>query len=138
MRNQSGHGKHRSPQRKNRMWSSLTSWCWSTTKATRKPAYRQSSEIDEKGKAKTVPVNKKNENSFLKFDKNSSILENFIKNFWSQFKEPTHLRLIRMTIHDYKQNKEAIKDLSQGKETDAVKESSNATKPTERKQEGTE
>lgn len=80
------------------------------------------SEIDEKGKAKTVPVNKKNENSFLKFDKGSSILENFIKNFWSQFKEPTHFRLIRMTIHDYKQNKEAIKDLSQGKETDAVKE----------------
>lgn len=80
------------------------------------------SEIDEKGKAKTIPVNKKNENSFLKFDKNSSILENFIKNFWSQFKEPTHLRLIRMTVHDYKQNKEAIKDLSQGKETDAVKE----------------
>lgn len=78
--------------------------------------------IDEKGKAKTVPVNKKNENSFLKFDKNSSILENFIKNFWSQLKEPTHFRLIRMTIQDYKQNKEAIKDLSQGKETDAVKE----------------
>lgn len=80
------------------------------------------SEIDEKGKAKTVSANKKNENSFLKFDKNSSILENFIKNFWSQLKEPTHFRLIRMTIHDYKQNKEAIKDLSQGKETDAVKE----------------
>ena len=78
--------------------------------------------IDEKGEAKTIPVNKKNENSFLKFDKNSSILENFIKNFWSQLKEPTHFRLIRMTIHDYKQNKEAIKDLSQGKETDAVKE----------------
>lgn len=27
-----------------------------------------------------------------------------------------------MTIHDYKQNRQAIKDLSQGKETDAVKE----------------
>lgn len=78
--------------------------------------------IDEKGKAKTVPADEKNENSFLKFDKNSSILENFIKNFWSQLKAPTHFRLIRMTIHDYKQNKEAIKDLSQGKETDAVKE----------------
>ena len=78
--------------------------------------------IDEKGKAKTVPALAKNENSFLKFDKNSSILENFIKNFWSQLKEPTHFRLIRMTIHDYKQNKQAIKDLSQGKETDAVKE----------------
>ena len=80
------------------------------------------SEIDGKGKAKTVPAEEKNENSFLKFEKNSSILENFIRNFWSQLKEPTHFRLIRMTIHDYKQNKQAIKDLSQGKETDAVKE----------------
>ncbi|WP_455674427.1 DUF3945 domain-containing protein [Phocaeicola sp.] len=78
--------------------------------------------IDEKGKAKTVPADKKNENSFLKFEKNSSILENFIKNFWSQLKEPTHFRLIRMTVNDYKRNKQAIKDLSQGKETDAVKE----------------
>ena len=80
------------------------------------------SEIDGKGKARTVPAEEKNKNSFLKFEKNSSILENFIKNFWSQFKEPTHFRLIRMTVHDYKQNKQAIKDLSQGKETDAVKE----------------
>lgn len=80
------------------------------------------SEIDEKGKVRTVPAEEKNENSFLKFEKNSSILENFIRNFWSQLKEPTHFRLIRMTIHDYKQNKQAIKDLSQGKETDAVKE----------------
>ena len=78
--------------------------------------------IDEKGKAQTVPADERNENSFLKFEKISSILENFIKNFWSQLKEPTHFRLIRMTIHDYKQNKQAIKDLSQGKETDTVKE----------------
>ena len=46
------------------------------------------SEIDKDGKVKTVPADEKNENSFLKFDKNSSILENFIKNFWSQCKEP--------------------------------------------------
>lgn len=78
--------------------------------------------IDEKGKVQTVPADERNENSFLKFEKNSSILENFIKNFWSQLKEPTHFRLIRMTIHDYKQNKQAIKDLSQGKETNTVKE----------------
>ena len=70
----------------------------------------------------TVPADERNENSFLKFEKNSSILENFIKNFLSQLKEPTHFRLIRMTIHDYKQNKQAIRDLSQGKETDTVKE----------------
>ena len=80
------------------------------------------SEIDKDGKFKTVPADEKNENSFLKFDKNSSILENFIKNFWSQFKEPTHFRLLRMTFHDYKVNKQAIKDLAEGKKTDAVKE----------------
>lgn len=73
------------------------------------------SEIDKDGKAKTVPADEKNENSFLKFDKNSSILENFIKNFWSQLKEPTHFRLLRMTFHDYKMNKQAIKDLAEGK-----------------------
>lgn len=80
------------------------------------------SQADEKGNYKTVPPDEKNENSFLKFDKNSSILENFIKNFWSQFKEPTHFRLLRMTYNDYKRNKQAIKDLAEGKQTDAVKE----------------
>ena len=78
--------------------------------------------IDGQGKVKTVPADERNENSFLKFDKNSSILENFIKNFWSQLKNPTHFRLIRMTVHDYKMNKQAIKDLAEGKQTDAVKE----------------
>lgn len=79
------------------------------------------SEIGKDGKVKTVPANEQNENSFLKFDKNSSILENFIKNFWSQLKEPTHFRLLRMTIHDYKMNKQALNDLANGKQTDAVK-----------------
>ena len=80
------------------------------------------SKADEKGNYQTVAPEEKNENSFLKFDKNSSILENFIKNFWSQLKEPTHFRLIRMTFNDYKQNKQALKDLTEGKNTDAVKE----------------
>lgn len=80
------------------------------------------SQVDEKGNCKTVPPDEKNENSFLKFDKNSSILANFIKNFWSQLKEPTHFRLLRMTYNDYKRNKQAIKDLAEGKQTDAVKE----------------
>ena len=80
------------------------------------------SKADEKSNYQTVTPEEKNENSFLKFDKNSSILENFIKNFWSQLKEPTHFRLIRMTFNDYKQNKQALKDLAEGKKTDAVKE----------------
>ena len=87
-----------------------------------KEGLRVISKMDEKGNYQTVTPEEKNENSFLKFDKNSSILENFIKNFWSQLKEPTHFRLIRMTFNDYKQNKQALKDLAEGKNTDAVKE----------------
>ena len=80
------------------------------------------SQVDAKGNYKTVPPDRKHENSFLKFDKNSSILENFIRNFWRQFKEPTHFRLLRMTYNDYKRNRQALDDLAQGKQTDAVKE----------------
>lgn len=80
------------------------------------------SQVDDKGNYKTVPPDRKHENSFLKFDKNSSILENFIRNFWRQFKEPTHFRLLRMTYNDYKRNRQALDDLAQGKQTDAVKE----------------
>lgn len=52
-----------------------------------KEGLRVISKMDEKGNYQTVTPEEKNENSFLKFDKNSSILENFIKNFWSQLKE---------------------------------------------------
>ena len=37
-------------------------------------------------------------------------------------KEPTHFRLLRMTVNDYKRNRQAIKDLAEGKRTDAVRE----------------
>lgn len=80
------------------------------------------SKMDEKGNYHTVTPEEKSENSFLKFDKNSSILENFIKSFWNQMKEPTHFRLIRITFNDYKQNKHAFRDLAEGKKTDAIKE----------------
>lgn len=80
------------------------------------------SQVDEKGNYRTVPPDRKHENSFLKFDRNSNILENFIRNFWRQFKEPTHFRLLRMTYNDYKRNRQALDDLTKGKQTDAVKE----------------
>ena len=80
------------------------------------------SEVDRNGNYKTVDLQEKKEHEFLKFDKNSSILENFIKNFWRQLKNPTHFRLIRLTLDDYRRNKQVLKDLAAGKETDAVKE----------------
>ena len=73
---------------------------------------------------KTVPADERNENSFLKFDKNSSILENFIKNFWSQLKDPTRFGILsvkdkHLDDHDVRQ---AIEDIAAGKKTDAVEE----------------
>ena len=80
------------------------------------------SEVDENGNYKAVQPKEENEKDFLKFDKNSSILENFLQNFWKQLKNPTHFQLIRLTINDYKRNRQATKDLAEGKKTDAVKE----------------
>ena len=87
-----------------------------------KSGVRAVSGTDTEGNIQTVPADEKHENSFLKFDRNSSILENFIRNFWSQLKEPTHFQLLRMTFADYKRNKQALKDLAAGKKTDTVRE----------------
>ena len=82
------------------------------------------SEIDGEGKVRTVPAEEKNENSFLKFEKNSSILENFIRNFWSQLKDPTRFGILSIkedTLDDPKV-RQAVEDLAAGKKTDAVEE----------------
>ena len=43
---------------------------------------------DEKGGLKTVSSTAEHEQSFLKFDKHSNALENFLSNFIRQFKPP--------------------------------------------------
>lgn len=82
------------------------------------------SKIGQDGKHETVPVDKKHKNSFLKVDKYSSIVENFFKNFWSQLKDPTHFGILSMKMKELEkpENQQAIKDLAEGKKTDAVAE----------------
>ncbi|WP_373247796.1 DUF4099 domain-containing protein [Bacteroides thetaiotaomicron] len=50
---------------------------------------------DEKGELKTVPPTAEHEQSFLKFDKHSNALENFLSNFMRQFKNPTSLHFFK-------------------------------------------
>lgn len=85
---------------------------------------RAVSKLDKDGKYETVPADEKHKNSFLKIDRYSSIVENFFKNLWSQFKDPTHFGILTMKMNemDKPENKQAIKDLAEGKETDAVAE----------------
>lgn len=82
------------------------------------------SKLDKNGKHETVPVDEKHKNSFLKVDKYSSIVENFFKNLWSQLKDPTRFGILSMKMKelDKPENKQAIKDLAEGKKTDAVAE----------------
>lgn len=80
------------------------------------------SKIDKNGKAEMIPADEKNHEDFLKIDKHSSIVENFISNFWRQLKNPTHFSLIRMAFNDYRENRKALSDIANGRETDRTKE----------------
>ena len=82
------------------------------------------SKIGKDGKYSTVPADKEHRNSFLKIDRYASMFENFLKNFWSQLKDPTRFGILTIkedTLDDPKV-RQAIEDLAAGKKTDAVEE----------------
>ena len=82
------------------------------------------SEISKNGKYSTVPADKEHQNSFLKIDRYATFFENFLKNFWSQLKDPTHFGLFTMKEEEFDKPevKQAIEDLAEGKKTKAVEE----------------
>ncbi len=91
--------------------------------------YRRS-QIDKDGRYKTVPADKEHTNSFLKIDRYADMFENFLKNFWSQLKDPTRFGILSVkedTLDDPKV-RQTIEDLAAGKKTDAVENSSNSTR----------
>ena len=82
------------------------------------------SEINKNGKYSTVPADKEHQNSFLKIDRYATFFENFLKNFWSQLKDPTHFGLFTMKEEEFDKPevKQAIEDLAAGKKTNGVEE----------------
>ena len=82
------------------------------------------SEINKNGKYSTVPADKEHQNSFLKIDRYATFFENFLKNFWSQLKDPTHFGLFTMKEEEFEKPevKQAIEDLAEGKKTKAVED----------------
>lgn len=82
------------------------------------------SEINKNGKYSTVPADKEHQNSFIKIDRYATFFENFLKNFWSQLKDPTHFGLFTMKKEEFDKPevKQAIEDLAEGKKTKAVEE----------------
>lgn len=80
------------------------------------------SEIDKNGKHSTVPADEPHNNSFLKLDRYSSIVENFIKNLWSQLQDPTRFSLLSMKSADFEkpENRQAIEDFTAGRKSKEV------------------
>ena len=75
------------------------------------------SQIDKDGRYKTVPADKEHTNSFLKIDRYASMFENFLKNFWSQLKDPTRFGIlsVKEKALDDPKVRQAIEDLAAGK-----------------------
>lgn len=54
--------------------------------------------LNEDGTPRTTDPKEKNEPDFLKIDKNSDVLENFMSNFMQQCKDPTHFQFFKVPI----------------------------------------
>lgn len=82
------------------------------------------SEINKDGRFKTVPADKEHQNSFLKIDRYANLFENFLKNFWSQLKDPTRLGIlaVKEDTLDNPEVRQAVEDMAAGKQTKAVEE----------------
>lgn len=53
--------------------------------------------LGEDGKLKVVPPKNENEPNFMKLDKQSNVLDNFMANFVMQYKEPTHFGFFKVS-----------------------------------------
>ena len=82
------------------------------------------SQIDKDGRYKTVPADKEHQNSFLKIDRYANMFENFLKNFWSQLKDPTRFGILSVKegTLDNPEVRQAVEDIAAGKQTKAVEE----------------
>ena len=82
------------------------------------------SEINKDGRFKTVPADKEHLNSFLKIDRYANLFENFLKNFWSQLKDPTRFGIltVKEDTLDIPEVRQAVEDMAAGKQTKAVEE----------------
>ena len=82
------------------------------------------SEISKDGRYRTVPADKEHRNSFLKIDRYANMFENFLKNFWSQLKDPTRFGIlsVREDTLENPEVRQAVEDIAAGKQTKAVEE----------------
>ena len=76
-----------------------------------------------------MPADKEHRNSFLKIDRYANMFGNFLKNFWSQLKDPTRFGILSIKgRHAGRPESAAGVEPRRRKKTDAVENSSNSTR----------
>ena len=85
---------------------------------------RAVTKIEQDGRYQAIRAERKNRNSFLRIDKYSDPVENFLKNFWSQLRDPTRWGILSAKDKDLDrpENRQALDDLAAGRRTPAVEE----------------
>lgn len=66
--------------------------------------------IDENGELQTVPPKQEHNNDFLKVDKQGNALENFLKNFFNQLKDPTRFSFFKVALEDTERTVKIIQE----------------------------
>ena len=67
--------------------------------------------MDEKGDVKSVTPENKNKSKFLLLDNNNNVLENFMKNFWNQCKNPYGYDFFKVPARDVESYAAQIKHI---------------------------
>ncbi|SHE71807.1 DUF3945 domain-containing protein [Dysgonomonas macrotermitis] len=78
--------------------------------------------INEDGTPKTVKPEQKNEPDFLKIDKNSDALENFMSNFLRQCKDPTHFNFFKVPADQVENITPVLQEMLKNPENPSNKE----------------
>lgn len=66
--------------------------------------------IDENGELQTVPPKQEHNNDFLKVDKQGNALDNFLKNFFNQLKDPTRFSFFKVAPEDTERTVKIIQE----------------------------
>lgn len=66
--------------------------------------------IDENGELQTVPPKQEHNNDFQKVDKQGNALENFLKNFFNQLKDPTRFSFFKVAPEDTERTVKIIQE----------------------------
>jgi hypothetical protein len=88
------------------------------------------SSIDKNGKINTVEPLDSNSNTFMKFKKNDSMLQNFFSNLSKQFKEPSHFGVYQLVADKVEESVEVLKKMLENRDAPGNKSALDAVRIT--------